>query len=164
MNKSVATAYHQPGIKAIVYDIESVCRIAQNYINKTSSVKENVTTYCGNMFSDSFPYCNDEKNGYQAIFFSNVFHDWNEEKCEYLMKKSFDSLPQNGVILIHEALLDDDGNGPLTAACYSFSMFLKSEGKQFTFNELKTLLIKTGFKNIDLLPTYGIYSVVYGKK
>ena len=98
------------------------------------------------------------------MFFSNIFHDWSESKCKYLAKKSFDSLPQNGIILIHEALLNDDGNGPLEAAYLSFKMFMGTEGKQFTFSELKLLLSEVGYTDIGVIPTYGMFSVVYGKK
>ena len=34
--------------------------------------------------------------------------------------------PENGYIFLHEALLNDDGNGPLGAALFSFLMFIKS--------------------------------------
>lgn len=143
---STSTAYHQPGIKGIIFDLEPVCKEAQIFIDNSSLPDGTVLTYSGNMFTDDFPLNDNPTYGYQAILYSNVLHDWNDEKCEYLTKKAFDSLPDNGAILIHEALLNDDGNGPLIAACYSFSMFLKSEGKQFTFSELKELLAHSGFK------------------
>ena len=100
------------------------------------------------MFKDDFPLHDDQKYGYQATFYSNVFHDWNDEKCKYLTKKSYDALPENGMIFLHEALLNDDGNGPLVTACFSFHMFLRTEGKQFTFSELKDILTNAGFKGI----------------
>lgn len=98
------------------------------------------------MFKEPFPANNDPKYGYQAMFYSNIFHDWSEEKCKYLSKKTYDSLPENGVILLHEALLNEDGNGPLITAFLSFQMFLVTEGKQFTFNELEKILNEAGFK------------------
>jgi len=92
-----------------------------------------------------FPKHDDPKYGYQAVFYSNIFHDWNDEKCKYLAKKTYDSLPKNGWILLHEALLNEDGNGPLITAFLSFTMLTETEGKQFTFFELKELLTEAGF-------------------
>ena len=43
-------------------------------------------------------------------------------------------------------------------------MFMGTEGKQFTLSELKEILEKAGFKEVGVIPTYGIYSVVYGVK
>ena len=62
------------------------------------------------------------------MFYSNIFHDWSVEKCFYLAKKTYDSLPVNGYIFLHESLLNDDGNGPLAAAYFSFHMFIHTEG------------------------------------
>lgn len=116
------------------------------------------------MFKDNLPANDDPKFGYQAVFFSNIFHDWNDDKCRYLAKKTYDALPKNGVIILHEALLNEDGNGPLIAACMSFKMLMATEGKQFTFSELKEILSEVGFRDIDFSPSYGIYSVVFGRK
>ena len=41
------------------------------------------------MFKEPFPANNDPKYGYQAMFYSNIFHDWSEEKCKYLAKKTY---------------------------------------------------------------------------
>ena len=143
---SIAAAHHQPNVRAILFDLEPVCRVAQEFIDKSGLEKDKVITYTGNMFKDDFPLHNDSKHGYQAMFYSNIFHDWSEEKCKYLAKKTYDALPENGIIFLHEALLNEDGNGPLITACFSFHMFLVTEGKQFTFTELKSLLNEVGFK------------------
>lgn len=147
-----------------MFDLEPVCKVAQNYIEKSNLPPGFVKTYSGDFFKEPFPDCSDAEYGYQGMLYSNVLHDWSEQKCKHLVKKSFDSLPDNGTILIHEALLNDDGNGPLEAAYLSFKMFIGTEGKQFTFTELKDLLSETGFKNIGVIPTYGMFSVVYGIK
>ena len=125
-----------------------MCKITQDYIDKSNLPAETVRTYSGNMFQDSFPDNKHLKYGYQACLYSNIFHDWNEDKCNYLTKKTYDSLPSNGVILIHESLLNEDGNGPLIAACLSFAMFLNTDGKQFKFSELKNILANAGFKGL----------------
>ncbi len=122
-----------------------MCKITQKYIDNSNLPTNTVQTFSGNMFKDMFPKHDDPKYGYQAVFYSNIFHDWNDEKCKYLAKKTYDSLPKNGWILLHEALLNEDGNGPLITAFLSFTMLTETEGKQFTFFELKELLTEAGF-------------------
>ncbi len=144
---SIAAAYHQPGVRAIVLELEPVCKVAQKFVNKSGLEKDTVITYSANMFTDEFPSCYNLKYGYDSMLFSNIFHDWGDEKSKYLAKKAYDALPQNGMIFLNEALLNDDGNGPLITACFSFHMFRNTEGKQFTFTELKNILTEAGFKS-----------------
>ena len=61
-------------------------------------------------------------------------------------------------------LLDDDGNGPVTAASFSMLMLLATQGQQFTFAELKEILTGAGFRRVDVTPTHHYYSVVTGHK
>ena len=124
----ISVAHHQPGIKAIVYDLGEVCKVAQTFIDKSNLPNDSVLTFTGNFFKDDFPRFDDAKYGYQAMFYSNIFHDWSNEKCVYLAKKTYESLPENGYIFLHEALLNNDGNGPLGAALFSFLMFINTEG------------------------------------
>lgn len=145
---SIAAAHHQPGVRAVLFDLEPVCKVAQTFIAKSGLEEGRVVTYPGNMFKEEYPLHSDPKYGYEGVFFSNIFHDWSETKCKYLAKKTYDALPENGMIFLHEALLNEDGNGPLITACFSFHMFMVTEGKQFTFTELKTLLNEAGFKGI----------------
>ena len=49
--------------------------------------------------------------GYDALFFSNVWHDWNVRTCQWLAARAFAALPSGGRIMLHEMLLDEDGAG-----------------------------------------------------
>jgi acetylserotonin N-methyltransferase len=102
--------------------------------------------------------------GYDALFFSNIWHDWNVRTCQWLAARAFEALPSGGRILLHEMLLDDDGNGPVTAASFSMLMLLATQGQQFTFGELKGMLEGAGFARIDATATHPYYSVVTGHK
>jgi acetylserotonin N-methyltransferase len=66
--------------------------------------------------------------------------------------------------MLHEMLLDDDGAGPPTTAAFSMLMLLATQGQQFTFAEIKGLLEKAGFRDIESQHTAGYYSVTTGYK
>jgi hypothetical protein len=157
-------AKNQPGLRAILLDLPEVCQVAKSFIEESDAPKDKVLTYPCNMFKDSFPNHADAQYGFQAVLLSQVLHDWDDLTCEHLCKKVYDSLPNKGVILIHEALLNEDGCGPLTVALLSFDMFLTSQGKQFSFNELKLMLEKCGFKDIHAIKSYGIFSIIHATK
>jgi len=116
------------------------------------------------MFKDPFPQHDDPDYGYNAIFLSNILHDWDQETSKKLCQKAFDALPSKGTILIHEALFNETFDGPLEVAYFSFHMFAVTSGHQYSFSELKEMLTSCGFVDIGIIPTFGIYSVVHARK
>eukprot|EP00128_Syssomonas_multiformis_P016520 Colp12_sorted_trinity150504_noHs@34781 len=154
----ISMAKANSDVKCTVLDLPEVCRVAEDYI-KEGGVSGQVSTHPCNMFAEALP----NNIGADAIFFSNIFHDWTDEQNTVLATKAFNALPSGGHILLHEMLLGEDG-GPLTAALFSITMLLYTRGKQYTFHELKTILEAVGFVDVSVVPTYGYYSVVFARK
>jgi hypothetical protein len=152
---AVATRY--PDLRATVLELPAVCRVAEETI-AASGLSDRVDTLSRNMFRDPWPL------GYDAIFFSNVFHDWNAADCRALARRAFDALPAGGRVFVHEALLADARDAPLTTALFSMHMLVRTEGCQFTARELEELLGACGFTGVTVTPTYGYYSLVTGRK
>jgi acetylserotonin N-methyltransferase len=150
---AIAIAQANPGMRTTVMDLPSMCQIAQLYIDD-SGVADAVDTAAVDMFRQEWP------RGHDACFFSNVFHDWNLETNGELAAKAFESLPSGGSIHLHEMLIEDDGSGPLTTACFSMLMRLGTRGRQYSEAELRTLLEGVGFRDVEAVPSYGYYSLV----
>jgi acetylserotonin N-methyltransferase len=153
----VAAAQAHAHLRCTVLELPAMCEVAAGYIQR-GGVGDRVETHALDMFRQPWP------TGYDTIFFSNVWHDWNVRTCQWLAARAFDALPSGGRILLHEMLLDDDGNGPVTAAAFSMLMLLATQGQQFTAGELKAILEASGFARIDVTPTHPYYSVVTGYK
>jgi 3-hydroxy-5-methyl-1-naphthoate 3-O-methyltransferase len=146
------------GLKATVLEINTICVEADGYI-AASGVGERVKTEPLNMFTQAWP------KGYDAHFFSNIFHDWSEETNRLLARKSFEALPAGGRILLHEILLDDDGCGPLPATAFSLLMLMGTKGRQYSLPELRQILESAGFADIEASSTGGgYYSLVSARK
>jgi acetylserotonin N-methyltransferase len=152
----IALAQANPSLRATLMELPAMCDVAQEYI-KAGSVADRVDTVAVDMFRDPWP------EGYDGVFFANVWHDWNFETCAWLAKQTYDILPSGGHVFLHEMLLDDDGDGPLTSVSFSM-MMLGAEGQQFTLPELKCLLEEAGFAGIEASNTYGYYSLVSARK
>ncbi len=110
------------------------------------------------MFGDDWP------SGYDACFFSNIFHDWDAERCRLLARKAFAALPPGGRIFLHEILLADTRDGPLPAALFSLTMLVGNYGKQRSLAELDALLTSCGFVDVRATHTYAYYSLVEARK
>jgi hypothetical protein len=140
-----------------VLELPTMCEAAQRYI-EDGGVSDRVDTRAVDMFRQPWP------RGYDAVFFSNIWHDWNVRTCTWLAERTYEILPSGGRIMLHEMLIDDDGAGPATAAAFSMLMLLATQGQQFTFGELKDLLEGVGFTGIETTPTSHYYSITTGYK
>ena len=143
--------------KAGIFDLPNVCKVAEKCVQKCKGSSK-IQLYSGNFFQDEFPV------GYDGILFSQIFHDWPPDYCKKLAEKAYSVLSPGGTILIHEMLLDDDRCGPLPVACMDLLMFVSYQAQQYTKKELTDLLSTVGFKNIEVQPTFGYFSILSATK
>jgi hypothetical protein len=154
---AIALAQHHPDMRCSIMDLPAMCQVAQGYIDAAGAA-DSVDTVDVDMFRGEWP------RGYDAVFFSNVFHDWSFSTCAQLAAKAFNILPSGGRIYLHEMLLDDDGAGPLAATAFSLVMLLGTQGQQFTFARLRDLLQGAGFGDIRVDANFAYHSLVCGIK
>ena len=153
---AIGAALRWPHLQAVIYDLPPVCEVATEYIAR-AGLQERVKTRAGDLWSDPFPPAD-------AHFYADIYHDWPPEKGRFLTKKSFESLPVGGRIIIHEMLYNEEKSGPLMAAAYSLAMLLWVEGQQYSDRELAALLAEAGFTEIEVKPSFGYWSLVTGRK
>ena len=106
------------------------------------------------MFAQDWP------GGFDAVLFTNVFHDWDDDRCRVLARKAHASLRAGGIAVILESLLHDDRPGPLWTACRSVEMAMDMLGRQFRRRDLEAMLSSVGFSNVEVHSLTGYYSAV----
>jgi hypothetical protein len=147
-----------PQLRASILEIGTICDEAARYI-AAAGVAERIDTRALNMFTQEWPA------GHDALFFSNIFHDWSDATCALLARKAFGALPSGGRIVLHETLMDDDGCGPYAAAAFSLLMLLGTRGKQYSLGELRGILVGAGFAEVSAIGVgSGYYSLVTARK
>jgi acetylserotonin N-methyltransferase len=154
---AITLAQADPKLRCTVMELPTMCEVALRYIAQ-GGVSDRIDTTSVDMFREAWP------KGYDAIFFSNIFHDWSLETNAGLSRSAFEALPSGGRIYLHEMLIADDGSGPLAPASFSLMMLIGTRGRQFRFAELKGLLEGAGFVEVEARDTYGHYSLVSAKK
>ncbi|KPI07732.1 O-methyltransferase family 2 [Actinobacteria bacterium OV450] len=94
-----------------------------------------------------------------------VLHDWDEETCRSLLGKCRAALPEDGVVLICELLLNDARTGPAAAALMGMNMLVETEdGKNYSGAECGQWLLDVGFARVEIVPfeAAGANGVVIG--
>ena len=154
---SIALARRHPELSATVMELPAVCELAKEYVAE-AGLTGRVDTVTVDMFRQAWP------RGYDAIFMSNIVHDWDLETNAQLFRSSFEALPSGGRIYLHEMLIADDGSGPIASAAYSMLMLAGTKGRQYGAGELQRLLEGAGFSDVRIQNTYGYFSLVIATK
>jgi hypothetical protein len=97
---------------------------------------------------------------------SHIVHFLSVEKDKVLLRRIYDSLPdENGVILISEWLLNDEKTGPVPPALTGLAMIVDMpEGRNYSYAEVSEMLTDIGFMNIEKRPLAGPAEVIIGHK
>lgn len=131
-------AAQNPAISAAVLDQEPVDRIAGKLIAERG-FSDRVDVIAGNMF-DGMP------GGFDVHLFSNVLHDWGVKEVATLLAKSHDSLGSGDLLVIHDAFIHAEKNGPLHVAEYSALLMHSTQGKCYSTKEYADFLTDAGFE------------------
>ena len=154
---AIALAQRLPKLTATIMDLGPVCDEGMNYV-RAAGLEDRIDTAPRDMFRQDWP------EGYDAHFFSNMFHDWRPATCGELARRSFASLVPGGTINLHEMLIADDGNGPLIPASFAMLMVAGTQGQQYSFAQLRDILGAAGFVDIEVRMTGPLHSLVRGRK
>lgn len=153
---SIGATNAWPHLKALVLDQEQICAMAREFIEKYA-LSDRISTQVADFFKDPFPPAN-------LHFYGMIFHDWPPEQCRSFARKSFESLPPCGRIVIHEMLFNDDRTGPFPVAAFNVDMLVAMPGQQYSGKELSQFLSEAGFREIEVKSTFGYWSIVTGVK
>jgi len=145
-----------PKLNATVFDMASVCEVARE-IAAEHGLTGRISTHVGDLWKSTLPEAD-------LHFYGMIFHDWPPDKCRFLAGKSFAALPGGGRIIIHEMLFNDDRTGPWAVAAMNITMLLWCEGQQYSGSQLSEMLRQAGFEKIEVIPTFGYWSIVTGVK
>lgn len=153
---AIAFAQQHADLHCTVLDLPEMCAVVDRNV-AADGVADRVSTISLNMFAQDWP------GGYDALFMSNVLHDWGDETCADLLARSFAALPSGGQVMLHELLFDDSATGPTVAAAFSVLM-LGTYGKQRSFAEFERMLTAAGFVDVAARSTSIFFSVVSARK
>jgi hypothetical protein len=142
--QTVGALLRWPKLSGIVLDTPPVIAEARQYI-EPYGLGDRIVLHAADMFADPFPDAD-------VHLYGDILHDWPRDQGALLVRKSFESLPSGGKIILREVLSNDAKNGPIAAAAYNVNMLLATMGGQYSKREMTALLKETGFRGVEVGP------------
>ena len=129
-----------PGARATVFDLPPVVPLTRE------NTGGRVATMAGDFFADTLP----EADCYAV---ARILHDWSEPKIHALLAKIYAALPEGGLLLICEMLVNEARTGPTRALMQSLNMLTCTEGQERTAAEYDALCKAAGFRETRAVVT-----------
>jgi SAM-dependent methyltransferase len=144
-------------LRATVFEKSPVDQITARSL-AARGFAERIHVHTGDMFTDPYP------TGCDIHLISNVLHDWDVDRVEQLLRKSYMALPPGGMIVIHDAHINAEKTGPLPVAAYSALLMTITEGKCYSVKEMEDFLKGVGFSGVRYFPTAADRSVMVARR
>ncbi len=126
------------GLAGCVLEQSPVDRVCRCLIEERGFA-DRVEVVVGNMFVSMPSSCD-------VHLFSNVLHDWDVPEVRQLLAASAAALPPGGLLVIHDAFINDEKDGPLHVAEYSCLLMHSTQGKCYSPSEYAHLMREAGFE------------------
>jgi len=140
-----------PKLKGVLFDQDHVIEAAKGFMES-----HGVSSRCRLVSGDFFVSV---PNGADACLLRHIIHDWDDETSVKLFKNIRKVLPENGRILVVDAVLPE-GNTPHPGKLFDWIMMGIPGGVERTEAEFRDILRQGGFKVERIVPTAGLNSVI----
>jgi ubiquinone/menaquinone biosynthesis C-methylase UbiE len=140
---------HNPDITATVFDLPTTRPFAEKTIEKFN-LSGRIDFQEGNFLETEI------KGQYDVVWISHILHGDSPEDCERILKKAARVLQPEGMMIIHDFILNREKDGPLFPALFSLNMLLGTQGGQaYSEDEIEGMMGLAGIKNIYRTPYMG---------
>lgn len=154
---SIMVAKHQPHMSCISFDLPAIESIASETIEQFQ-MSNKVKAANGDFFLNPIPAAD-------IVTMGNILHDWDEETKLLLMQKAYDALPEGGVFIAIENIIDNERKQNVFGMMMSLNMLIETgNGFNFTFEDFNKWAKQIGFKSTTLLPLTGPTSAAIAYK
>ena len=154
---SLMVAKNQPHMNCISWDLPEVAPIANETIAQFG-LQDRVKAASGDFFKDDLPSAD-------ILVMGNILHDWDEETKIMLMQKAYAALPQDGVFVAIENVMDPERVENTFSLLMSLNMLIETgNGFEYTLGEFTDWAKKIGFKSTAIMPLAGPTSAAIAYK
>ena len=112
----------------------------------------------GDFFADALPSAD-------VLSMGHILHDWDLEQKKTLIQKAYDALPEGGVLLVFEGIIDDERRENAFGLLLSLTMLIETSGGfDYTGADCCGWMKEAGFRETRVEHLAGPESMVVGRK
>ncbi len=153
----IEVARRHPHLVCYTFDLSAVAPIARENIAR-HSLTERVTVLSGDFFENDFPEAD-------VITMGNILHDWNLDRKLLLMDKAYRALPEGGVLIAIENIIDDERRENSFGLLMSLNMLIElGDGFDYTGADFDRWARHLGFRETYVMPLTGPASAAVAVK
>jgi len=150
-------ALAHPHLSGGGFDLPKVGPIFDEYM-ASNGLSGRMKFHPGNFFEDPLPEAD-------VFVMGHILHDWNLEQKRVLVKKAYEALPEGGVYLVYEALIDNDRRENAFGLLMSLNMLIETPGGfDFTGSDCENWMREAGFSETRIVHLAGPDSMVVATK
>jgi len=154
---AIQVCLNHPGIKCITYDLPPVEPLAKNKIAQFN-LSDRIEAKSGDILKDVLPSAD-------VITMGNILHGFNEEIKQQVIQKVYDALPDNGVFIAIENVIDDDRRQNTFGLLMSLNMLIENgDSFDYTPADFSKWTKAAGFKRTEIIPLAGPTSAAVAYK
>lgn len=132
-----------PQLKATVVDFPKVIENTSRFIEE-AQFTDRIDTLSGNALATQWPF------NQSVVLMSYLLSIVSKVDISNLLTKAYKSLEPGGLLMIHDFVVENDHNGPLTASLFLVGSIITPGTMLLTPNVLSKLLQDAGFVNIQV--------------
>lgn len=154
---SIAIARRHPSLRCISYDLPAVTIYAREQI-ASAGLSDRIIALDGDFLTDDLPPAD-------IITMGNILHDWGTETKTQLIGKAWSALPDGGVFIAIENIIDDARRENATGLLMSLNMLIETPaGYDYTFAQFDGWCRAVGFRATEKMPLTGASSAAIAWK
>jgi hypothetical protein len=139
------------------FDLPPVMAHAQKSI-EAARMSDRIAVASGDFFEDALPKAD-------VVTMGNILHDWNLEKKKILIRKAYDALPEGGVFIAIEKLIDDARRENVFGLLGSLNMLIEfGDAFDYTAENFREWCSEAGFKRFEFIHLAGPTSAAIAYK
>ncbi len=153
----VTLARRHPHLSGIGFDLPQVQPIFEEFVAR-NGLADRVRFCAGDFFRDPLPMA-------EVIVMGHILHDWDLAAKKALLRKAYDALPDDGAVIVYDAIIDDDRRENAFGLLMSLNMLIETTGGfDYTGADCQDWMYEAGFRDMRIEHLAGPESMVVGYK
>jgi hypothetical protein len=126
-------------LQGVGFDLPEIAPIFEEYA-VANALTDRLRFQAGDFFVDALP-------SVDVITMGHILHDWGLETKQMLIRKAYEALPDGGMLVVYEAMIDDDRRTNTFGLLMSLNMLIETpDGFDYTGADCCGWMKSAGFR------------------